>query len=182
MCGKNVLIDDWVIEILSYFVAYIYRMGNIHTVLKISFFKLACYLKHWSFYIFSAIIFDIYRIRPNYRPCPHYRLPLAFYFIFTYYRRLDDLFLEFLPYFHLLSPTWRSFSTSERQQIYVSAPGAYYVEYGILRVSQLKVKKCLDFGWDFCFIHYSLQQKIHFTSRLFSHFKPIQWCFSRNAL
>ena len=56
--------------------------------------------------------------------------PLPFYFIFTY-RRLNDLFLDCLPYFHLLSPTWRSFSTSERQQIYVSAPGAYEVEYGI---------------------------------------------------
>ena len=53
--------------------------------------------------------------------------PLTFYFIFTYYRRLDDLFLDCLPYFHLLSPTWWSFSTSdtERQEIYVSTPGAY---------------------------------------------------------
>ena len=31
--------------------------------------------------------------------------PLTFYFIFTYYRRLDDLFLDCLPYFHLFSPT-----------------------------------------------------------------------------
>ena len=50
---------------------------------------------------------------------------LTFYFIFTYYRPLDDLFPDFLLYFHLLSPTWRSFGTSGREQIYVSAPGAY---------------------------------------------------------
>ena len=48
--------------------------------------------------------------------------PLTFYFIFTYYRTLDDLFLDFLLYFHLLSHTWRSFGTSSREQIYVSAP------------------------------------------------------------
>ena len=30
-----------------------------------------------------------------------------------------------LLYFHLLSPTWRSFCTTGREQIYVSAPGAY---------------------------------------------------------
>ena len=51
--------------------------------------------------------------------------PLPFYFIFTYYRPLDNLFLDFLLYFHLLSPTWRSFGTSSREQICVSAPGAY---------------------------------------------------------
>ena len=51
--------------------------------------------------------------------------PLTFYYIFTYHRRLDDLFLDCLPYFHLLSPTWRSFGTSGREQIYLSAPGAY---------------------------------------------------------
>ena len=51
--------------------------------------------------------------------------PLTFYFIYTYYRPLDDLFLDFLLHFHLLSPTWRSFGTSSREQIYVSAPGAY---------------------------------------------------------
>ena len=34
-----------------------------------------------------------YRIWPNYRPCPHDRPPP-----------------DFLLYFHLLSPTWRSFS------------------------------------------------------------------------
>ena len=51
--------------------------------------------------------------------------PLTFYFIFTYYRPLDDLFPDFLLYFHLLSPTWRSFGTSGREQIYVSALGAY---------------------------------------------------------
>ena len=50
---------------------------------------------------------------------------LTFYFIFTYYRPLDDLFLDFSLYFYLLSPTWRSFGTSSREQIYVSAPGAY---------------------------------------------------------
>ena len=60
-----------------------------------------------------------YRIRPNYRPCPHNPPPL------TYYRPLDDLFPDFLLYFHLLSPTWRSFGTSGREQIYISAPGAY---------------------------------------------------------
>ena len=65
-----------------------------------------------------------YRIRPNYRPCPHNRPPSTFYFIFTY-RPLDDLFPDFLLYFHLLSPTWRSFVISGREQIYVSAPGAY---------------------------------------------------------
>ena len=65
-----------------------------------------------------------YRIRPNYRPCPHNRPPMTFYFIFTYYRPLDDLFPDVLLYFHLLSPTWRSFGTSGREQIYVSAPGA----------------------------------------------------------
>ena len=32
---------------------------------------------------------------------------------------------DFLLYFHLLAPTWRSFSTSGREQIYVSTPGAY---------------------------------------------------------
>ena len=56
-------------------------------------------------------LIPIYRIRPNYRPCPHNRPPppprlftifsliiahliiffLTFYFIFTYYRPLDDL-------------------------------------------------------------------------------------------
>ena len=47
--------------------------------------------------------------------------PLTFYFTFTYYRPLDDLFPDFLLYFHLLSPTWRSFGTSGREQIHVSA-------------------------------------------------------------
>ena len=32
-----------------------------------------------------------YRIRPYYRPCPHNGPSLTFYFIFTYYRPLDDL-------------------------------------------------------------------------------------------
>ena len=50
---------------------------------------------------------------------------LTFYFIFTYYRQLDDLFPEFLLYFHLLLPIWWSFGTSGREKIYVSAPGAY---------------------------------------------------------
>ena len=50
--------------------------------------------------------------------------PLTFYLIFTY-RPLDDLFPDFLLYFHLLSPTWRSFGTSGREQIYVSAPVTY---------------------------------------------------------
>ena len=31
--------------------------------------------------------------------------PLTFYFIFTYYCPLDDLFPDILLYFHLLSPT-----------------------------------------------------------------------------
>ena len=66
----------------------------------------------------------MYRIRPNYPPpCPHNH-PTDF--IFTYYHRLDDLCPDFLLYFHLLSPTWRFFfGTSGREQIYVSAPGAY---------------------------------------------------------
>ena len=59
--------------------------------------------------------------------------PMTFYFIFTYYRPLDDLFPDYLLYFHLLSPTWRSFGTGGREQIYVSAPGTYYVEYGNLK-------------------------------------------------
>ena len=51
-------------------------------------------------------IYNKYRIQPNYRPCPHNRPPpLTFYFIFTYYRPIDDLFPDFLLYFHLLSPT-----------------------------------------------------------------------------
>ena len=66
-----------------------------------------------------------YRIRPNYRPCPHNRPPDFLNFIFTYYHILDDLCPDFLLYFHLLSPTWRSFGTSGREQIYVNAPGAY---------------------------------------------------------
>ena len=56
---------------------------------------------------------------------PALKPPLTFYYIFTYHRPLDDLFPDFLLYFHLLSPTWRSFGTSGREQIYVSAPGAY---------------------------------------------------------
>ena len=68
---------------------------------------------------------QVYRIQPNYRPCPHNCPPDFFYFIFTYYHRLDDLCPDFLLYFQLLSPTWRSFDTSGREQIYVSAPGAY---------------------------------------------------------
>ena len=47
----------------------------------------------------------VYRIRPNNRPYPHNRPPLTFYFIFTYYHLLDDLFPDFLLYLHLLSPT-----------------------------------------------------------------------------
>ena len=77
-------------------------------------------LRHTTFNVSSFT----YRIRPNYRPCPHNR-PLTFYFIFTYYRTLDDLFPDFLLYFHFLSHTWQSFGTSGREQIYVSAPGAY---------------------------------------------------------
>ena len=51
--------------------------------------------------------------------------PPDFLFTLTYYRPRNDLFPDFLLYFHLLSPTWRSFCTSGREQIYVSAPGAY---------------------------------------------------------
>ena len=51
-------------------------------------------------------------------------------FIVTYYCPLDDLFPDFLLYFHLLFQPWRSFGTSGREQIYLSAPGAYTVEYG----------------------------------------------------
>ena len=50
----------------------------------------------------------MYRIRPYYRPCPHIRPPPpppTFYFIFTYYRPLDNLFPDYLLYFHLLLPT-----------------------------------------------------------------------------
>ena len=36
-----------------------------------------------------------YLIRPNYRPCPHNRPHLTFYFIFTYYRHLTIFFLNF---------------------------------------------------------------------------------------
>ena len=67
---------------------------------------------------------SLYRIRPNYCPCPHNPPPLTFYYIFTYHRQLDDLFPDFLLYFHL-SPTRQSFGTSGREQIYLSAPGAY---------------------------------------------------------
>ena len=63
---------------------------------------------------------------------PH---PPTSYFIFTYYRPLDNVFPDFLLYFHLLSPIWRSFGTSGREQIYVSAPGAYEVEYGMYDLS-----------------------------------------------
>ena len=55
----------------------------------------------------AFIHYSIYRIQPNYRPCPHYPPPppptfsltiadstiffLTVYLIFTYYRPLDDL-------------------------------------------------------------------------------------------
>ena len=45
-----------------------------------------------------------YRIRPNYRPCPYNRPPLTFYFIFTYYCPLDDLFLTFYFIFTYYRP------------------------------------------------------------------------------
>ena len=48
---------------------------------------------------------NTYRIRPNYRPCPHNPPPDFLLYIFTYHRPLDDLFHDFLLYFHLLSPT-----------------------------------------------------------------------------
>ena len=44
-----------------------------------------------------------YCIRSNYRPCPHNRPPPS---------------IDILLYFHKLSPTWRSFGTSGREQIY----------------------------------------------------------------
>ena len=70
------------------------------------------------------LVICTYRIRLYYRLCPHNRPP-DFLFIFTHYRPLDDLFPDFLLYFHLLSPTWQSFGPSGREQIYVNAPGAY---------------------------------------------------------
>ena len=56
----------------------------------------------WLFTLFSLIIADMTIFF------------LTLYLIFTYYRSFD-----------------LSFSTRERQQIYVNAPGAYEVEYGI---------------------------------------------------
>ena len=53
----------------------------------------------------SGVSKNTYRIRPNYHPCPHNRLhPLTFYFIFTYYRPLDDLFPDFYLIFMYYRP------------------------------------------------------------------------------
>ena len=81
----------------------------------------------WRFTIFDLITAPTLTTPP----------PLTFYFIFTYFRPLDDLFSDFLLYFHLSSPTWRSFGTSGREQIYISAPGTYKVEYGMFILKQL---------------------------------------------
>ena len=45
-----------------------------------------------------------YRIRPT-APALITPPPPIFYFIFTFYRPLDDLLPDFINYFHLLSPT-----------------------------------------------------------------------------
>ena len=63
----------------------------------------------------TSLRYIVYRIQPNYRPCPHNPPP------------------DFLLYFHLLSSTWRSFGTSGREQINVSTPGTYLVEYSIIK-------------------------------------------------
>ena len=71
-------------------------------------FKL-CNMTNWIEKEYTAVhVLYMYRIRPNYRPCPHNRPPwlftlfsliiahltiffLTFYLIFTYYRLLNDL-------------------------------------------------------------------------------------------
>ena len=92
------------ISSISYFIIY-KKMNGLDNVLV--------NIKSQKTIILSNKIREtIYRIQPNYRPYPHN--------LFTYYRPLDDLFPDFLVYFHLLSPTWRSFDTSGREQIYVA--------------------------------------------------------------
>ena len=61
---------------------------------------------------FTVTVFDLITAPALITPPPP-----TFYFIFTYYRPLDDLFPDFLLYFHLLSPTWRSLGISGREQI-----------------------------------------------------------------
>ena len=67
---------------------------------------------------------DRYLIRPNYRPCPHTPPPHSILY-FPLSLRTWQSFSWLFTLFSLLSPTWRSFGTSVREQIYVSAPGAY---------------------------------------------------------
>ena len=45
-----------------------------------------------------------YRIRPNYRPCPHIPPPPDFLFIFTHYHPFDDLFPDFFLFFTYYRP------------------------------------------------------------------------------
>ena len=84
-----------------------------------------CPLTHTCFlnagYTISHTVFDLITA-PALITTPPWLFTL---YTLSYYRPLDDLFPDFLLYFHLLSPTWRSFRTSGREQIYVSAPGAY---------------------------------------------------------
>ena len=56
----------------------------------------ACSKTEFNLKIASDSFHKNYRIRPNYRPCPHNHPLPTFYFIFTYYRQLDDLFPDFL--------------------------------------------------------------------------------------
>ena len=67
----------------------------------------------------------VYSIRPNYRPCPHNRPSQLFTLFSLIIANLSIFFPYFLLYFHLLSPPWRSFGTSGREQIYGNTPGAY---------------------------------------------------------
>ena len=45
----------------------------------------------------------------------------------------------FLLYFYLLSPTWQSFGTSGREQIYVSAPAPISSKYSIYGEKCMKI-------------------------------------------
>ena len=55
---------------------------------------LVLHMQEKAFYEITERHLCYYRIRPNYRPCPHNRPPPP----------------DFLLYFHLSSPIWRSFS------------------------------------------------------------------------
>ena len=50
---------------------------------------------------YTITVFDLITAPALITPPP----PPTFYFIFTYYRPLDNLFPDYLLYFHLLSPT-----------------------------------------------------------------------------